>query len=93
MKLKNENYLVKIEKLKKTYDKKEIISDFSLGIKAGEVMCLLGTNGSGKTTIVNLLAGLVKPDENGGTVTLSIDGKEITITESKRAFLSYVRLC
>jgi ABC-type Fe3+/spermidine/putrescine transport system ATPase subunit len=93
MKLKNENYLVKIEKLKKTYDKKEIISDFSLRIKAGEVMCLLGTNGSGKTTIVNLLAGLVNPDENGGTVSLSIDGKEITITESKRAFLSYVRLC
>lgn len=41
-----------------------MIKDFSLDIMPGEVMCLLGNNGSGKTTIIQMLTGLCKPDSN-----------------------------
>ena len=37
------------------------LDDFSLEIRRGEVFCLLGPNGSGKTTFIRLLAGFMSP--------------------------------
>ncbi len=71
----NENYLVKIEGLRKSYGDNKVLKKFSLYIKAGEVMCLLGSNGSGKTTLVNMLTGLEKLEENGGSVTINFENR------------------
>ncbi|MFT4124703.1 MAG: ABC transporter ATP-binding protein [Gordonia sp. (in: high G+C Gram-positive bacteria)] len=49
------------------------VRDFSLDLRAGEVLALLGPNGAGKTTVLLTLAGLLTP--LGGTVT--VDGREI----------------
>jgi ABC-type multidrug transport system ATPase subunit len=54
-------------------------------------MCLLGSNGSGKTTIINVLAGLEKPDE--GDATINIQNQEVSIINSTDLFLKYIRLC
>ena len=54
-------------------------------------MCLLGSNGSGKTTIINVLAGLEKPDE--GDATIIIQNQEVSITNTADLFLKYIRLC
>ena len=43
------------------YDQKEVLSDFSLQIKQGQITALLGPSGSGKTTVLRLFAGLLKP--------------------------------
>jgi lipopolysaccharide export system ATP-binding protein len=51
-----------------------VIRDFSMELNRGEVVALLGPNGSGKTTTFYAVAGLVMPE--GGTVT--IDGKNVT---------------
>lgn len=65
---------LRIDNLRKSYKKKIVISDVSLSLNRGEVVALLGPNGSGKTTTFYSIAGLVGAD--GGTVT--IDGRDVT---------------
>ncbi|MEM6304833.1 MAG: LPS export ABC transporter ATP-binding protein [Pseudomonadota bacterium] len=65
---------LKIDHLRKSYRKKTVIRDFSMVLDRGEVVALLGPNGSGKTTTFYAVAGLVTPE--GGTVT--VDGKDVT---------------
>mgnify|MGYP000430447382 FL=1 len=65
---------LKISHLRKSYRKKLVIRDFSMEVHRGEVVALLGPNGSGKTTTFYAIAGLVTPE--GGTVLL--DGADVT---------------
>ncbi|MEO9683475.1 MAG: LPS export ABC transporter ATP-binding protein [Tateyamaria sp.] len=65
---------LKISHLRKSYRKKLVIRDFSMELNRGEVVALLGPNGSGKTTTFYAVAGLVTPE--GGTVML--DGTDVT---------------
>ncbi len=60
--------------LRKSYKKKVVIRDVSLEVQRGEVVALLGPNGSGKTTTFYAIAGLVNPE--GGQVL--IDGHDVT---------------
>jgi lipopolysaccharide export system ATP-binding protein len=60
--------------LRKRYKSREVVHDFALDLKAGEVVGLLGPNGAGKTTCFYMIVGLVPAD--AGTITL--DGKDIT---------------
>ncbi len=61
--------------LRKSYRKRPVIRDVSLDLKRGEVVALLGPNGSGKTTCFYSIAGLVTPE--GGQVIL--DGQDVTL--------------
>jgi len=65
---------LKIHGLRKSYRKRVVIRDVSISLQRGEVVGLLGPNGSGKTTTFYAVAGLVSAD--GGKV--SIDGDDIT---------------
>ena len=60
--------------LRKSYRKRPVIRDVTLNLNRGEVVALLGPNGSGKTTCFYSIAGLVTPE--GGQVL--IDGKDVT---------------
>lgn len=60
--------------LRKSYRKRIIIHDISLKLRRGEVVALLGPNGSGKTTTFYSIAGLTSSD--GGQV--KIDGMDVT---------------
>ncbi len=68
------NQGLRIRNLRKSYRRRPVIRDVSLDLKRGEVVSLLGPNGSGKTTCFYSIAGLVMPD--GGEV--SIDGQDVT---------------
>ena len=63
-----------VRNLRKSYRKRPVIRDVSLELTRGEVVALLGPNGSGKTTCFYSIAGLVMPD--GGQV--RIDGQDVT---------------
>ena len=65
--------LVEVKNLKKKYGSKEAVKDISFCIKEDEILGLLGPNGSGKTTTIGMLLGLLKPT-NGEII---IDGKKI----------------
>lgn len=66
---------LRVTGLRKSYRKKPVIRDVSLELERGEVVALLGPNGSGKTTCFYAIAGLVQAD--GGQVVL--DGRDVTI--------------
>jgi lipopolysaccharide export system ATP-binding protein len=65
---------LKVESLRKSYRKRLVIRDVSMQLHRGEIVALLGPNGSGKTTCFYSIAGLVTPE--GGKV--SIDGRDVT---------------
>jgi len=64
---------LRVENLRKSYKKKLVIRDVSLSLDRGEVVALLGPNGSGKTTTFYAIAGLIHPE--GGHIW--IDGREV----------------
>ncbi|MGR3290459.1 MAG: LPS export ABC transporter ATP-binding protein [Paracoccaceae bacterium] len=66
---------LQIIKLRKSYRKRVVIRDVSMTLARGEVVALLGPNGSGKTTCFYAIAGLVTPE--GGQVI--IDGRDVTL--------------
>ena len=51
-----------ILKVNKAYGEKRVFEDLSLTIKGGEITCVLGASGVGKTTLLNMLAGLTSFD-------------------------------
>ena len=65
---------ISLKQLSKRYGNQVIVDDFSLEINKGEFFVLLGASGSGKSTVLRLIAGLSKPD-NGR---IFLDGKEVT---------------
>jgi lipopolysaccharide export system ATP-binding protein len=65
---------LQVRNLRKSYKKRPVIRDVSIDLRRGEVVALLGPNGSGKTTCFYSIAGLVTPE--GGQVL--IDGKDVT---------------
>ena len=64
-----------IRNLRKSYRKRPVIRDVSIDLGRGEVVALLGPNGSGKTTCFYAIAGLITPE--GGQVI--IDGRDVTM--------------
>src|SRR6478609_7280313 len=58
--------LVNLERVSKSYGVRPLLSDVSLGIAAGERVGIVGRNGDGKTTLLEVLSGIEEPD--GGRV-------------------------
>ena len=65
---------LQVRTLRKSYKKRLVLRDVSLDLARGEVVALLGPNGSGKTTCFYTIAGLVSP-ESGSVL---IDGRDVT---------------
>ena len=71
---KKEKELLRLNKISVYFDKRKILEDLNFSLNQGEILGLLGPNGVGKSTIFNIIIGLLKP--NFGTV--FIDKKDVT---------------
>ena len=63
--------IIKLENISHSYGNKSVLNDLSLNFETNKLTCLLGSSGSGKTTILRLIAGLESPEQGS----ISIDGK------------------
>ncbi len=54
--------MVKLEHISKIFGDLQVIADFSFTFRTGEFVCICGPSGIGKTTILQLIAGLQQPD-------------------------------
>lgn len=69
------NAALTIKGLSKGFSRRQVVKDVELVAHSGEVIGIIGANGSGKSTVVKMIAGLVRPDN--GSVSLSIDSVSI----------------
>ena len=65
---------LKVEHLKKTYGKRDVVKDISFEMQGGQIIGLLGPNGAGKTTTFYMIVGFIT--NNGGSI--SLNGLDIT---------------
>lgn len=75
--------ILRAEGICKSYDGRAIIRDVSLRLDQGELVCLLGVSGAGKTTLFHALSGLEQPE--AGRVLLS--GEDITGRPGKISYM------
>ena len=58
---------IDVRGLTKSFDGRKVVRDLSMQVKRGTIYGFLGPNGSGKTTTIRMLTGLLTPDEGEGT--------------------------
>ena len=73
------NYCIEVQELTKRYGEQVAVDHISFRVKEGSLIGFLGVNGAGKTTVINMLATLLKPD--GGKV--SVCGYELGKEDNK----------
>jgi ABC-2 type transport system ATP-binding protein len=71
----NGHYAIDVQGLSKSFGHKRVVNALSLRVEEGEIYGFLGPNGSGKTTSIRMLCGLLTPDEGSGTC-LGFDVRE-----------------
>jgi energy-coupling factor transporter ATP-binding protein EcfA2 len=77
------DFMIHIDKLNLQYEETSVVKDFSLSINDGEIVLLVGPTGSGKSSILHCIAGLV-PMFTGGATSgdIAIDGNHQVDTDS-----------
>lgn len=79
--------MIKTIQLNKKYDDFTALKSLDLDVKAGEIFALLGQNGAGKSTTINILLGLLKPTSGEAYIC----GKSvITETEKSKKHIAYI---
>jgi ABC-2 type transport system ATP-binding protein len=63
----NGEYAIEVAGLTKSFDGKEVVHNLSLRVRRGQIYGFLGPNGSGKTTTLRMICGLLTPDGGRGT--------------------------
>ena len=66
--------ILKLNEITQSYGKELVVKDLSLSLKEGEIGCLLGASGCGKTTVLRTIAGF-EPVLNG---TINLNGKTVS---------------
>lgn len=79
--------MIEVTQIRKSYGKKKVLSDITFQVKPGECVAIAGKNGCGKSTLMQIMAGILKPD--GGE--LCYFGKKSSL--QKQYISPVLRLC
>jgi len=63
----NSGYAIDVQGLNKRFGDKHVVNNVSMRVRRGEIFGFLGPNGSGKTTTIRMMCGLLHPDSGTGT--------------------------
>src|SRR3974377_259547 len=63
----NSGYAIDVQGLNKRFGDKHVVNNVSMRVRRGEIFGFLGPNGSGKTTTIRIMCGLLHPDSGTGT--------------------------
>lgn len=74
--------MIKIEKIKKSFNDKIVLENINLEIQTGESLAIIGSSGCGKSVLLKNIVGLLKPDEGR----IFIDGIDITNLSQKKLY-------
>lgn len=74
---------LEVQKIKKSFGKKEVLKGISFSVESGQALGLLGRNGAGKTTTIRILMNVFPMDEGS----VCIDGKDISECNIKIGYL------
>ena len=75
--------LISVKNLSVSYGNIEAINNINLDIEKGDFLCITGPNGGGKTTLLNSLLGLIKPDSGE----IIIKGEKLSKSSAKISFV------
>ena len=70
--------MIQLKNIHKKFKDKVALNDLSLEVKSGEIYGLLGANGAGKSTTLNLILGFLKPDTGSINMVNIEDGSSIS---------------
>lgn len=73
---------LEINSVTKTLGKNKVLDNVTLSASGGEIIGLKGVNGSGKTMIMRLVAGLIKPDSGSVLIDSKVLGRDMTFPRS-----------
>lgn len=73
--------ILRLKNINKSFGPIDVLHDINLDVKAGEVLCLLGDNGAGKSTVIRLLSGVHKPSSGA----IEMDGAPVTFNNPREA--------
>ena len=59
---------IQVSNLTKSFSGRKVVNDLSFAVNKGQVFALLGHNGAGKSTTIDLILGLKCPDEGNATI-------------------------
>ncbi|HOK02436.1 MAG TPA: ATP-binding cassette domain-containing protein [Spirochaetota bacterium] len=72
---------IRIENLSRSFEENKVLDDFNLDINEGEILCILGKSGTGKSVILKHLVGIFKSDSGK----IFVDGQEF-VPDSRESF-------
>ncbi len=85
MQIKDENKYIEVENVNFRYNRHLVLENINFHVKMGEYLGIIGPNGGGKTTLIKILLGLLKPDSG----TVKIFGQDVREFK-QRALVGYV---
>ena len=82
-----------ISKLDKKFRKKTAVDNLSLTVFKNEILVLLGHNGAGKSTIMNMLTGLLKPSSGTAKAIGVHDNRTVNMFDDYRDLVDFIGFC